>query len=193
MASGGGSESDGTRAARQWLPVCALSDLEPHGRTVLRVQRRGKGKEPETVFERIFITKGIDAVSKQWDGAVYAITAICPHAGALLSNGRVMDVTDLEDLVKDPERKSTWGKLSGTGREFTVVCPAHGLDFNLCTGESLSNPSLPPAKTWKARIAQTPTVSQGAAAGLRYENVPSVEIFIETDWTPTDMVLASSL
>lgn len=72
-----------------------------------------------------------------------------------------------------------------------MVCAAHGIDFNMLTGESLNNQSLPPAKTWKARISNAPTPSKGAAAGLRYENVPCVELWIEKDWRPTDMAIAA--
>ena len=81
----------------QWLPVCALSDLDQNGRTVLRVERPANpGKEKPLVYERIFIAKGIDGHSKkkEWDGGIYAITSTCPHAGAPLQNGTILDVTE---------------------------------------------------------------------------------------------------
>lgn len=118
------SESDSTETeTHQWLPVCALSDLDKNGRTVLRVERQRPGpptpaSTPSLVYERIFIAKGIcsQAKTKEWDGGVYAITAVCPHAGAPLQAGTILDVTDLEDMVADPDRKKSWGKVR-TGEE----------------------------------------------------------------------------
>jgi nitrite reductase/ring-hydroxylating ferredoxin subunit len=50
------------------------------------------------------------------DDRVYAIGAVCPHRGGPLEEG----------------------ELEGE----TVVCPWHGYDFNLTTGESRAAPAL---------------------------------------------------
>ncbi len=46
------------------------------------------------------------------EGEVYAINAICPHAGAFLDSGFLED--------------------------FTIICPLHGWDFDIRTGMSPS-------------------------------------------------------
>jgi nitrite reductase/ring-hydroxylating ferredoxin subunit len=50
------------------------------------------------------------------NGAFYALGAVCPHEGGPLQDG------DLDDD--------------------TVICPWHGFDYNLKTGECLMDPAL---------------------------------------------------
>ena len=56
------------------------------------------------------------------DGALFAISDICTHAEASLSEGRV-----------DGE---------------TVECPLHGACFDLRTGEALTPPAIEPVQTF---------------------------------------------
>ncbi len=58
------------------------------------------------------------------DGQPRAVAARCPHQGAELSSGRVVDHVDSDGgcLVVDPTRPS-------------LRCPWHGFEFDLATGD----------------------------------------------------------
>jgi len=61
-----------------------------------------------------------------FSGKVYAAADVCPHAGALLSDGA------LEGAV--------------------ITCPLHGSQFNVCTGERLRGPADVDIKTYRIEI-----------------------------------------
>jgi 3-phenylpropionate/trans-cinnamate dioxygenase ferredoxin subunit len=60
------------------------------------------------------------------DGEFYAIQADCTHAGGPLCEGAL------------------WGDI--------VTCPWHGSEFNVKTGEVVTDPSDEPVKTYKVRV-----------------------------------------
>lgn len=62
------------------------------------------------------------------DGEYFAISDVCSHQYALLSEGEV---------------------YSGTG---TVECPLHGSEFDIRTGRALSLPAVAPVPAYPVRV-----------------------------------------
>lgn len=91
-------------------------------RTVARVGEIGPGevKRVEIGTEEIGIYN--------LDGEYYALSDVCSHAYAQLSEGEVY-----------PE-------------EGTVECPLHGAEFDIRTGKQLSFPAVSPVATYELRI-----------------------------------------
>lgn len=90
-----------------WQEVCDSDELEDGGSTTLFV-------DGETVA--VFLL----------DDEFYAVSDICTHAGASLSEGGV--------------------------RDGTLRCPRHGAPFDLRTGEALGYPAIEDLRTYKTKV-----------------------------------------
>lgn len=74
-------------------------------------------------------------------GRYYALQDRCPHRGAPLCQGRVGGMS----VVEGPGRDVTWA------REGEILrCPWHGWEFEIATGETVTQPVLR-VKTFTAR------------------------------------------
>ena len=68
----------------------------------------------------------LDVAIANVDGELFAFDAECPHAGGPLDEG------DVE------------GKI--------VICPWHGAEFDMATGEALTLPAMEAVTTFKVRV-----------------------------------------
>ena len=75
------------------------------------------------------------------DGRVYATANACPHHGGPLCHGRV---TGARTAGRPYEHR--WER---EGR--VLVCPWHGWEFDLATGEALFDPTVR-VRTYRARV-----------------------------------------
>ncbi|KXS15516.1 hypothetical protein M427DRAFT_56620 [Gonapodya prolifera JEL478] len=82
-------------------------------------------------------------------GQLFAVSNTCPHAGADLASGSLEDIEDLqlpsaelskarEDCGADSLART---RISGSDKEFALVCPVHGWLFDALSGTCISNPS----------------------------------------------------
>lgn len=69
---------------------------------------------------------GNDILLCNVDGSIYAIEDVCTHDGAPLDQG------ELEDC--------------------RIVCPRHGANFDVRTGEALTLPAVIPVGTYEVRV-----------------------------------------
>jgi len=108
--------------------ICKRSDLAP-GRLV----RAQAGRLPVVVT--------------LLDGAPIAVVARCPHQGADLSAGSVVDHVDATPdgaIVTNPDR-------------LLLRCPWHGFEYDLSTGE----PCVPSPEHRRLRLRRLPARVQG--------------------------------
>ena len=94
--------------------LCQLRELEPSKPFAAKVGRVG-------VF-----------VVRTPNGRIHVLRDICPHEGARLSRGRVLECVTGEktgqyELVRD---------------EFVIRCPWHGYEFDVATGRCVADPSV---------------------------------------------------
>jgi 3-phenylpropionate/trans-cinnamate dioxygenase ferredoxin subunit len=90
------------------------------------------------------------------DGEFYAVLNRCPHKGAQLCKGDVV-----EELTS--ERPGEF-KLGASGRKF-LACPWHGWEFDLKTGRSWFEPGRTRAKRFEACVEPGAEVADGVASG----------------------------
>ena len=72
------------------------------------------------------VVDGIEVLLCKCDGQIYAIEDVCTHDGAPLDQG----------------------ELEGC----RIVCPRHGANFDVRTGEALTLPAVMPVASFKVRI-----------------------------------------
>jgi nitrite reductase/ring-hydroxylating ferredoxin subunit len=58
------------------------------------------------------------------DGSVHALRDRCPHQGARLSHGLVLEHVDAEDV----------GTYALTSGQYVIRCPWHGMEYDVTTG-----------------------------------------------------------
>jgi nitrite reductase (NADH) small subunit len=96
-----------------WHDIGSLADIEPEGRLVARVEGREIGvlRDPAS-------------------GALHAVRNRCPHSGAPLCLGSVVE-------------RSTGrpGEYRGSGRP-VLRCPWHGWEYDLETGRCLDDAGM---------------------------------------------------
>jgi len=73
----------------------------------------------------------------RWDGALYAYSNFCLHQGGPACQGLVMH--EMEQVVDDAEK---WCQLQLSADLITFVCPWHGWEYDLKTGEFVGNRKL---------------------------------------------------
>jgi nitrite reductase/ring-hydroxylating ferredoxin subunit len=76
------------------------------------------------------------------DGTFYALRDICPHRGALLSDGTVvgsLTACGAGEYEYDPSRR-------------LVKCPWHGWEFDLATGQSWCEPKRERVKAYDVSV-----------------------------------------
>jgi 3-phenylpropionate/trans-cinnamate dioxygenase ferredoxin subunit len=69
-------------------------------------------------------------------GRLYAVDAVCPHAGGPLSHGRITGAR-----LADTPFEHRWDL-----EDRILVCPWHGWEFDLETGSTLFDPGVGVAK-----------------------------------------------
>jgi len=72
------------------------------------------------------VVDGTEVLLCNVDGAIYAIEDVCTHDGAPLDQGEL--------------------------EECRIVCPRHGAEFDVRTGEVLKLPAVMPLPTYSVRI-----------------------------------------
>lgn len=72
-----------------------------------------------------------------WQGAFYAYENLCVHQGGPACEGLLMH--KVEDVI-GPDR--TWHGQRFSEREIHFVCPWHGYEYDLTTGECAADRSL---------------------------------------------------
>jgi nitrite reductase/ring-hydroxylating ferredoxin subunit len=73
----------------------------------------------------------------KWDGRYYAYRNLCPHQGGPACEGLLMH--KVEDVIA-PDQTHHGQRFSKTDMHF--VCPWHGYEFELGTGECVGNRKL---------------------------------------------------
>ncbi|MDY6780183.1 MAG: Rieske 2Fe-2S domain-containing protein [Halobacteria archaeon] len=96
-----------------YVPVARTEEVEPGDSKVITVEIRDELR---------------DVAVFNVEGEYYAIGNRCTHAGGPLPEGGVRTVGDD-------------GEEDGDGNTAVVMCPHHGAEFDLSTGECLSYPA----------------------------------------------------
>jgi nitrite reductase/ring-hydroxylating ferredoxin subunit len=122
------------------------------------------------------------------DGRFFALRDICPHRGALLSDGKVL------------------GSLTSTGagdycyddRRSFIKCPWHGWEFDLATGQSWCAPDTERVRSYPvsvhagAEVAASP-LADSAISPVAGERTPgpytaeTVGISVEDDYVVVEI------
>lgn len=114
--------------------VCSASELGPGDRRIVEVEGRSIG-----VFNL--------------DGEFHAVTNVCPHQRAPLCEGTLSGTTRA-DGVKDVEWERD-GEI--------LVCPWHGWEFDVTSGESVFNPHRWHVTTYETDVIANPEAVEGGA------------------------------
>jgi nitrite reductase/ring-hydroxylating ferredoxin subunit len=128
---------------RQPHEVCPATDLPPGERRIVEVEGRSIG-----VFNV--------------DGEYYALTNVCPHQRAPLCEGTLTGTTRA-DGVDDVE----WERDGEV-----LVCPWHGWEFDVTTGESVFNPHRWSVMTYETDVLANPEAVACADADPAVETHP---------------------
>lgn len=123
-------------------PVCPVDALDPGDRRVVELENRSIG-----VFNI--------------EGEYYALANVCPHQRAPLCEGELRGTTSA-----DGPGNVTWERDGQI-----LVCPWHGWEFDVRTGDSVFNPHQ-----WGATTYDTDVVSNPEAVDAGDEE-PAVETF----------------
>jgi nitrite reductase/ring-hydroxylating ferredoxin subunit len=83
---------------------------------------------------RVVDINGVEIAVFHKAGSFYAYENVCPHLGGPACQGKILPLT-LEAV--EPDRTSTGRVFSKD--QTNVVCPWHGMEFNICTGEHPTN------------------------------------------------------
>ena len=83
-----------------------------------------------------------------WQGAFYAYQNLCVHQGGPACEGIIMH--KVEDVL-GPDR--TWHGQKFSGDEVHFVCPWHGYEYDLKTGECAADRRLR-LKAYRSRAAR---------------------------------------
>jgi 3-phenylpropionate/trans-cinnamate dioxygenase ferredoxin subunit len=94
-------------------------------------------------------------VARDRDGTVYAMRDRCPHSGAPLSRGRLLEKVVADDV---DEYELT--------DELILRCPWHGFEFELSSGRCLADPRRTRARPYRVTIEDgTIWVERGSFSG----------------------------
>ena len=128
---------------REPHPVCPVSALPVGERRIVEVRGRSIG-----VFNV--------------DGEYYALTNVCPHQRAPLCEGTVTGTTRA-DGVDDVE----WHRDGEI-----LVCPWHGWEFDVTTGESVFNPHRWSVTSYETDVIDNPAAVEAGVADPTVETHP---------------------
>jgi nitrite reductase/ring-hydroxylating ferredoxin subunit len=128
---------------REAHPVCPAAEFPPGERRIVEVEGRSIG-----VFNLA--------------GDYYALTNVCPHQRAPLCEGTLTGTT-CADGVDDV----TWERDGQV-----LVCPWHGWEFDVTTGESVFNPHRWSVTTYETDVLDNPeAVEEGAEPAVETHEV----------------------
>jgi nitrite reductase/ring-hydroxylating ferredoxin subunit len=124
-------------------PVCPAADLGPGEKRIVDCDGRSIG-----VYNV--------------DGEYYAITNVCPHQRAPLCEGELTGTTQAEEP----------GEMEWERDGQIAVCPWHGWEFDVTTGESVFNPHR-----WRVTSYETDVVREPVALGEEDAADPGVDTY----------------
>ena len=124
-------------------PVCPAAELPPGERRIVEIGGRSIG-----VFNV--------------GGEYYALTNVCPHQRAPLCEGTLTGTTH-SDGVDDVE----WVRDGEV-----LVCPWHGWEFDVTTGESVFNPHRWSVTTYETDVLANPDAVEADDAHPAVETHP---------------------
>lgn len=98
------------------------------------------------------------------DGAYFALRDTCPHRGARLSDGTVVDA------VSAPEA----GRYTSEAGRYMVKCPWHGWEYDLDTGRSWCDPENDRVRPYDVSVQPGSCLADDdtPAAGYTAETLP---------------------
>lgn len=86
---------------------------------------------------RIVEHQGTEVGVFRWDGEYFAYSNICLHQGGPACEGLIMH--QVEDVI-GPDR--SWKGQTFSSRDVNFVCPWHGFEYSIRTGECAADPKL---------------------------------------------------
>jgi nitrite reductase (NADH) small subunit len=89
----------------------------------------------ETV--KIVEVRGIEIGIFRKAGSYYAYRNVCPHQG-----GPVCEGMQIPKVITELSQDKTFRKNNFATEEMHIVCPWHGWEFKLDTGEAMGNPAI---------------------------------------------------
>ena len=128
---------------REPHPVCAVDELPPGERRLVEVDGR-----PIGVFNIA--------------GEYHALTNVCPHQRAPLCEGTLTGTTRADGV--DEVHWERDGEI--------LVCPWHGWEFDVTTGESVFNPHRWSVMTFETDVLANPEAVQDEHAEPTVETYP---------------------
>jgi nitrite reductase/ring-hydroxylating ferredoxin subunit len=118
--------------------------------------------------DRLFVTVAGRAIGIFYvEGKYYALANRCPHQGADLCRGQLMR----------PVEATRPGEYRYVDAAYYVVCPWHGWEFDLATGQSYFDPERTRVKTYPVEVIDRASDGTDHPATKRVPGPYSVETF----------------